>query len=304
MIVIKKVLIIILSLCLLLSYGCKGRMTPEEYDANATAAVEDNRTVLTSPYTGMELLEKETFQVHDPENTRGLSVKKIEHSYGGAKNGIVHDISAQAQRFFEQKNYKAFCYDTSGKKVLYLTFDCGWENGYTSKILDILEEKDVPAAFFCTLEHIEAEPELIGRMINNGHIIGNHSSKHPDFSEISRSRMASEILTCTNYLRENFGYSSKFFRFPEGAYSENALELAGAMGYTSVFWSCSYADWDAENPKGKEYAFDKVTSRLHPGAVILLHSVSPDNAAALSDIIDYARASGYEFLSLNEYKPI
>ncbi len=279
-------------------------MTPEEYDANATAAVEDNRTVLTSPYTGMELLEKETFQVHDPENTRGLSVKKIEHSYGGAKNGIVHDISAQAQRFFEQKNYKAFCYDTSGKKVLYLTFDCGWENGYTSKILDILEEKDVPAAFFCTLEHIEAEPELIGRMINNGHIIGNHSSKHPDFSEISRSRMASEILTCTNYLRENFGYSSKFFRFPEGAYSENALELAGAMGYTSVFWSCSYADWDAENPKGKEYAFDKVTSRLHPGAVILLHSVSPDNAAALSDIIDYARASGYEFLSLNEYKPI
>lgn len=279
-------------------------MTLEEYDANATAAVEDNRTVLTSPYTGMELLEKETFQVHDPENTRGLSVKKIEHSYGGAKNGIVHDISAQAQRFFEQKNYKAFCYDTSGKKVLYLTFDCGWENGYTSKILDILEEKDVPAAFFCTLEHIEAEPELIGRMINNGHIIGNHSSKHPDFSEISRSRMASEILTCTNYLRENFGYSSKFFRFPEGAYSENALELVGAMGYTSVFWSCSYADWDAENPKGKKYAFDKVTSRLHPGAVILLHSVSPDNAAALSDIIDYARASGYEFLSLNEYKPI
>ena len=302
MITIKNVLIIVLSVCFLLFCGCSGRRTLEEYDANATAEVKDNRTAETSPYTGMELLEKETFEVHDPENTRGLPVKRIEHSYGVARNGVVHDISAQAQSFFEQKNYKAFCYDTSGEKVLYLTFDCGWENGYTSKILDILEEKDVPAAFFCTLEHIEAEPELIGRMINNGHIVGNHSSKHPDFSEISRSRMANEILTCTNYLRENFGYSSKFFRFPEGAYNENALELVGSMGYSSVFWSCSYADWDAENPKGKEYAFNTVTSRLHPGAVILLHSVSPDNAAALSDIINYARASGYVFRSLNEYK--
>ena len=252
MITIKNVLIIVLSVCLLLFCGCSGRRALEEYDANATAEVKDNRTAETSPYTGMELLEKETFEVHDPENTRGLPVKRIEHSYGVARNGVVHDISAQAQSFFEQKNYKAFCYDTSGEKVLYLTFDCGWENGYTSKILDILEEKDVPAAFFCTLEHIEAEPELIGRMINNGHIVGNHSSKHPDFSEISRSRMANEILTCTNYLRENFGYSSKFFRFPEGAYNENALELVGSMGYSSVFWSCSYADWDAENQKGKE----------------------------------------------------
>ena len=294
-------LIIVLSLCLLISCGCTGRQTLEEYNANATAEVKDNRTASTSPYTGMVLLEKEDFTVHDPENKRNLPVTRIEHSYGVAKNGIVHDNSVQAQSFFEEKNYKAFCYDTSGEKALYLTFDCGWENGYTAKILDILEEKDVPAAFFCTLGHIEAEPELIGRMINDGHVVGNHSSKHPDFSEISRSRMASEILTCTNYLRENFGYSSKFFRFPEGAYNENALELVGAMGYTSVFWSCSYSDWDTENTKGKEYAFDKVTSRLHPGAVILLHSVSPDNAAALGDIIDYARANGYEFRSLNDY---
>lgn len=290
-----------MSASVLFLFACTGRETLEEYDANATAAVEDNRTAATSPYTGMELLEKETFDVCDPENTRGLPVKKIEHSYGVARNGVVHENSAQAQSFFESKNYNALCYDTSGEKVLYLTFDCGWENGYTEKVLDILEEKDVPAAFFCTLEHIEAEPELIGRMINNGHIVGNHSSKHPDFSEISRQRMADEILTCTNYLRENYGYSSKFFRFPEGSYNENALELVGSMGYTSVFWSCTYADWDAENPRGKEYAYKTVTSRLHPGAVILLHSVSPDNAEALSDIIDYARSNGYEFRSLNEY---
>lgn len=281
--------------------GCTGRMTLEEYDANAPATVEDTGRKATSPYTGMELLPQVSFEVPDPENARNLPTEKIEHSYGIARNGVVHNNSAQAQKFFESKNYKALCYDTSGEKVLYLTFDCGWENGYTEKVLDILEEKDVPAAFFCTLEHIEEEPELIGRMINDGHIIGNHSNKHKNFAEISRSEMADEILACDNYLRKNFGYTSPFFRFPEGAYNENALDLVQSMGYTSVFWSCSYADWDVENTKGAEYAFETVTSRLHPGAVILLHSVSPDNAAALGDIIEYARANGYEFRPLSEF---
>ena len=281
--------------------GCTGRMTLEEYDANAPATVEDTGRKATSPYTGMELLPQVSFEIPDPENARNLPTEKIEHSYGIARNGVVHNNSAQAQKFFEDKNYKALCYDTSGEKVLYLTFDCGWENGYTEKVLDVLEEKDVPAAFFCTLEHIEEEPELIGRMINDGHIIGNHSSKHKNFAEISRSEMANEILTCDNYLRKNYGYTSPFFRFPEGAYNENALDLVQSMGYTSVFWSCSYADWDVENTKGAEYAFETVTSRLHPGAVILLHSVSPDNAAALGDIIEYARANGYEFRPLSEY---
>ena len=110
--------------------------------------------------------------------------------------------------------------------------------------------------------------------------------------------MAKEILGCDNYLRQNFGYSSPFFRFPEGVYTENALDLVQSMGYTSVFWSCSYADWDVNNPKGKQYAFDTVTSRLHPGCVLLLHAVSQDNADALGDIIDYARAEGYEFRQL------
>lgn len=293
--------IILMTAALIFLSGCTGRMTLEEYDANAPATVKDTGRKATSPYTGFELLPQASFEVPDPENARNLPTDKIEHSYGISKNGIVHDISAQAQKFFESKNYKALCYDTSGEKVLYLTFDCGWENGYTEKILDILEEKDVPAAFFCTLDHIKAEPELIGRIINGGHIVGNHSTKHKNFAEISRSKMAEEILTCDNYLRKNYGYTSAFFRFPEGSYNESALDLVQSMGYTSVFWSCSYADWDVENTKGAEYAFETVTSRLHPGAVILLHSVSPDNAAALGDIIEYARANGYEFRSLNDY---
>ncbi len=276
-------------------------MTLEEYDADAPVTVEDTGRKATSPYTGFEILPQISFEVPDPRNTRNLPTTKIEHSYGTSRYGVVHEISAGVQRFFESKNYKSVCYDTSGKKALYLTFDCGWENGYTEKVLDVLEEKNVPAAFFCTLDHIRDEPELIGRMINNGHIVGNHSAKHKDFAQISRSEMANEILICDNYLRKNFGYTSPFFRFPEGSYNENALDLVQSMGYTSVFWSCSYADWDVNNTKGAEYAFETITSQLHPGAIILLHSVSPDNAAALGDIIEYARAQGYEFMSLNNY---
>ena len=266
----------------------------EETNANAGASVEDKRNRTFSP---ME------FTVNDPENSRRLSTEKKEHSYGVAKNGEPHEISKTAQKYFESTGYKAVCYDTKpAEKVLYLTFDCGWENGCTQKVLDTLKEKKVPAAFFCTLDHIRSSPELISRMINEGHIVGNHSAKHPDFSEISRQRMADEILDCENYLRENFGYSSKFFRFPKGSYTENALELVDSMGMTSVFWSCAYADWDVNNTKGGQYAFDTVTARLHPGAVILLHSVSPDNAEALGNIIDYARINGYVFKSLNDIK--
>ncbi|MBQ8015758.1 MAG: polysaccharide deacetylase family protein [Clostridia bacterium] len=311
----KKLLLFFVLLTLVLS-GCTGRSTLEEFDANAPVTVEDKRTAaqssasvttaksigVTSPLTGREVLKPASFKVNDPENTRGLSTERVEHSFGVAKNGEPHEISKSTQEYFESTGYKAICYDTkTAEKVLYLTFDCGWENGYTSKVLDTLKEKKVPAAFFCTLEHIQKEPKLIARMINEGHIVGNHSAKHPNFSEISRQRMADEILTCDNYLRENFGYATTFFRFPEGSYNESALELIDSMGYTMAFWSSAYADWDVSQTKGGDYAFEKVTSRLHPGAIILLHSVSPDNAEALGDIIDWARQNGYEFRALTEY---
>ena len=138
-------------------------------------------------------------------------------------------------------------------------------------------------------------------MIKEGHIVGNHSATHPSFSEISRQQMIKEIEETENYLRENFGYAAKFFRFPAGEYTENALDAVKSMGYMSVFWSVAYDDWNTENVRGKNYAVEKVMSRLHPGAVILLHSVSKDNAAALGEIIDKARAEGYVFKGLDEY---
>lgn len=251
-------------------------------------------------FTGYKPLNTVNFTAADPENSRKLPETKIEHAYGVASNEKPHSISVSSQAFFTKNSFKAVTYNANNKeKVLYLTFDCGYENGYTSKVLDVLKEKNVKAAFFCTLDEIESEPELIARMIKEGHIVGNHSSTHPSFAEISREKMAKEIEKCDNFLRTNFGYTSKYFRFPKGEYSESALELVGSLGFVSVFWSLSYSDWDVNNQKGAEYAFEKVTSRIHPGAIILLHSVSSDNANALGRIIDYAAEKGYKFDSLD-----
>ncbi len=309
----KKLLILLPVLILLTS--CAVRYTNENTGANAPVSVEDIRNKTTLSQTAENsatitesitaLIEKTTKQTESvsASNPKGLSTEKREHSYGVAKNGKPHNISVTAQKYFESTGFRAVCYDTkSTEKVLYLTFDCGWENGYTYKVLDTLKEKNVPAAFFCTLDHIKSTPDLIRRMIDEGHIVGNHSMKHPDFAKVSRDRMKEEILGCDAYLQENFSYSSKFFRFPEGSYNEVALEVVDSLGMTSVFWSCAYADWDVNNIKGGQHAFDTVTSRLHPGAIILLHSVSPDNAEALGDIIDWARENGYVFKSLNDIK--
>lgn len=259
-------------------------------------AVCGKRTGTNKTYTGLEPLNTRELTVTDPENTRGLDTSEFNHSYGVSKDGVAHTISVENQKKYDE--YGALCLDTSGEKVIYLTFDCGYENGVTEEILDVLKEKDVTAAFFVTLPYIEASPETVARMINEGHIVGNHSNTHPNFSKITREQAAKEIETTDNYLREHFGYSAPYFRFPEGACSESSLELVSSLGFKSVFWSSAYADWDINNLKGKAYAFETVTARLHPGCVLLLHAVSKDNAEALPDIIEWARAKGYSFKSL------
>ena len=249
--------------------------------------------------TGLMPLSAVSFKA--TENIKDLSNKKMSHSHGPSVDGKVHHTVKDFQKTFDK--YGAFAYDgLSEKKVLYLTFDCGYEhNGLTGKILDVLQRKNVPATFFCTLDYLKTAPDFVARMINEGHIVGNHSATHPSFAEISREKMAKELENFENYLRENFGYASRFFRFPAGEYTKSALQLVQSLGFVSVFWSTAYDDWDVSKIRGKDYAVEKVMSRLHNGAVILLHSVSPDNAEALSEIIDKARGEGYEFRSLTQY---
>lgn len=272
--------------------------SPMDNIKNNASVTYGKNTGTNKTYTGLEPLPEVTLPVVDPDNLRGLSTEAMNHSYGVSTGGEPHEISVNNQKIYDE--YGGLCLDTSGEKVIYLTFDCGYENGCTEKILDTLKDKNVKAAFFVTLDHVKSSPEIVSRMINEGHIVGNHSTTHPNFSAISRTRMVEEIQTLDNYLRTKFGYSAPFFRFPEGACSQNALELVQSIGYTSVFWSSAYADWDTTNSKGAQYAFDTVTSRLHPGCVLLLHAVSYDNADALGDIIDYAKKEGYTFKALGE----
>ncbi len=254
-------------------------------------------------YTGKAPLPTLTLTVNDPDNRAGLDQTRIDYSFGVAKDGKPHQLSVGHQAYFDEHDRAALTLDTiSTEKVLYLTFDNGYEyNDLTGDILNTLKEKNVPAAFFCTLDYIEDNPDYIVRMINEGHIVGNHSTTHPVMSNLTREKMAKEILGVENYLRVNFGYSSKYFRFPSGTYNDMALELVDSVGFRSVFWSNAHADWDTAAQPSVQKTFDTVTSRLHPGSVILLHAVSQSNADALADIIDYARAEGYVFRSLDEY---
>ena len=167
--------------------------------------------------------------------------------------------------------------------------------------MDTLKEKNVKAAFFVTLSYAKKNPQLVRRMIDEGHIVGNHSSTHPQFPGLTRVQMAREIARLDNYLRENFDYTSPYFRFPEGESSTCSLELVTSLGFKSVFWSFAYDDWDTENQKGADRAVTTVTKHFHPGAVLLLHAISRDNAEGLGQIIDEAHEQGYSFRTLDEY---
>lgn len=183
--------------------------------------------------------------------------------------------------------------DDSGEKLLYLTFDEGYENGYTGAILDTLKEKGVKAAFFVTYDYCVSSPELVKRMIAEGHSVGNHSYSHPSFPSLSPEEVKQEVSLLHDYVKENFGYEMTLFRFPKGEFSESNLYQLKDMGYTSVFWSFAYMDWDIDRQPSAAEALDTVTGSTHSGGIYLLHAVSEANAESLSDIISYWENNGY-----------
>lgn len=180
-------------------------------------------------------------------------------------------------------------------KTIYLTFDCGYENGNTAPILDTLKEKGVQAVFFVISDYVNRQPELVQRMIDEGHTIGNHSDTHLCMPEQTLECCEQEIMNLHNRMLEDYNYTMTLFRPPAGEFSERTLALTQQLGYKSVFWSYAYADWDPNKQMGPDKALPKITAALHPGAIYLLHAVSPDNAAILGDFIDAARDQGYQF---------
>lgn len=245
--------------------------------------------------TENNIIKMET-EPREQVSLEGLSNELI--GWGMKKNqNAAPDIPSNVKTML--KKYNSFYMGNENSNNIYLTFDQGYENGFTPKILDILKANNVKATFFVTGDYAEREEELIKRMAKEGHIVGNHSLSHPSFPLISEDEIENEMIKLDEMIKNITGQKVVYARPPKGEYSEKVLAKLSNMGYTTVFWSFAYFDWDVTIQKGGDYAFSQIMPYLHNGAIILLHSVSSDNADALDRVIKEAKANGYNFASLD-----
>lgn len=200
------------------------------------------------------------------------------------------------------KQYNAYYASDTDEKILYLTFDAGYENGNTPAILEALKKHQAPAVFFAVGNFIKDNPDLIKRMITEGHIVGNHTMTHPDMSQISSMESFQKELEGVEELYTSVTGEpmTKFYRPPRGVYSTENLSMAKELGYSTFFWSLAYVDWIQEQQLSKEEAFQKLIPRIHPGAIVLLHNTSSTNAAILDELLTRWEEMGYQFHSIKE----
>lgn len=227
----------------------------------------------------------------------------IDNTQCGYGQGVQFDENGRpygATQFNDKySQYYAYAVNDTDDNTVWLTFDLGYENGYTEVILDTLKEKNVKAIFFVTGGYCKyADPAIIQRIIDEGHVLGNHGQNHKSLASLldcSITDAENELTEIQNYILDKYGYEMKYMRPPEGVYSERALALAQRMGYKTLLWSFAYADWDTSNQPDNAAAFEKITANPHSGEIILLHAVSKTNTEILGDVIDCYRAKGYEF---------
>lgn len=271
-----KMVMILLSAVMLVSCGSAVDENSSVLDDNANAGVAD-----------VEKSSEEKIVLTD--------LSKEKNGYG---QGVLLDNKNRptgALDFNEKySEFDAKAIDGDEKSIT-LTFDQGYENGYTAKILDTLKAKKVKGTFFLLKDYAEKNPELVKRMIDEGHIVGNHSVTHKSMPELTEEQCKQEIEDMHKYIKEKFNYDMTQFRPPMGEFSEFSLGVTKNCGYQTVMWSYAYADWDVNNQPDSQQALEKLKKSLHNGGIYLLHSVSSTNAEILGDFIDYALKEGYEF---------
>lgn len=224
----------------------------------------------------------------------------IHWGFKKGKAGKQADTGKTLEKVIEK--HGAIYMGDPNKKYLYLTFDNGYENGYTEKILDVLKKEKVPATFFVTGHYLNSAPELVERMAEEGHIVGNHSWSHPDLTRVSDEKLKEELEKVQKETEAITGQKNMvYLRPPRGVFSERTMALSKEAGYTHVFWSLAFVDWYTDQQKGWQYAYDNIMSQAHPGAIMLLHTVSKDNAEALEKVIQDLKKQGYEFKSLDDF---
>lgn len=202
----------------------------------------------------------------------------------------------------ELAQYNALYLGNTQDKVIYLTFDAGYENGCTAQILDALKKHNAPAAFFLVGNYLEKNPDLVKRMVAEGHIVGNHTMHHPDMSVVrERATLEAELTDFEALFTKITGQNlPKYYRPPQGKYSKNDLQAAKDLGYTTVFWSLAYVDWNNDSQPTPEQAYSKLLPRIHNGAIVLLHSTSKTNADIMDELLTKWEKMGYRFASLDE----
>lgn len=313
----KYILSLVISLAFVLS-GCTNDIEPntKDYEESSgdsavtteTETANDTKTNVTTEAPSSTNSAKSSSASAEPLMAgKSVDLSSLDNTTIGYGQGVIVDSENKPKGAidFNEKysKYNAIAMaktdadKENNKKTIYLTFDQGYENGFTAKILDTLKEKNVKATFFVLQDYAEKNPELIKRMIDEGHTIGNHSVSHPSMPSISIEEAKEEIMGLHNYIKDNFGYEMTEFRPPKGEFSERILQLANECGYKTVLWSFAYADWDVNNQANESEALQKVTDAKHDGAIYLLHSVSETNANILGDVIDNLKNDGYEFKS-------
>ncbi len=316
----------VLSLVLVLSviFFCLAACTKNEveYETSQISATLSSSDEVSSEIVSSDEISSENTSSEEisSENTsseeKPKPVTEIEHIFGKETYNYLSSLSKKASGWgqgvnYNEKNrpidcetrretyakYDAYTIMPEENKV-YLTIDEGYEyNNNTAKILDVLKEKNVKAVFFVTLSYAKKNPELMRRFIDEGHIIGNHSSNHPDYTTLSLDEAYEDAIKLHNYIKDTYNYEMTLFRFPSGSHSEQMMALMQKLGYKTLFWSYAYKDWETDNQPDAAESLQKLTDRLHPGALYLLHAVSDTNVAIIGDFIDNIRAAGYDIVS-------
>lgn len=279
----------------------------EETTVTETAAAETTTTeVPTTEMTPEELTTDSTApsggisgEQLNAADFDGYSTEKVPYGFGAEVDEYNRPDGCTwyANKF---SNYTALFIMPKSNNI-YLTFDEGYEYGFSGEILDTLKEKNVKAVFFITLPYAKQNPDLVQRMIDEGHIIGNHTTTHPagGLQQYDAQRQIDDIDQVTQYVKDNFGYEMTLFRYPEGSFSEQSLAIVNALGYTPVFWSFAYKDWDVNNQPELSTSLQNALDKAHGGAIYLLHGESETNTKMLPDLIDGLRAKGYSLELLN-----
>ncbi len=238
--------------------------------------------------------------VYETEPTAASVLETENWGLGFGEEGTQPTGNATADQL---KEYNAYFVGDSNEKVLYLTFDCGYENGNTEAILDALKKHNVSATFFVVGHYLESAPDLVNRMVEEGHTVGNHTYHHPDMSSISdQAAFQKEMEDVADLFKEVTGQElSPYYRPPQGKYSTSNLQMAKDLGYSTFFWSLAYVDWNVDDQPSHEEAMSKLTKRVHPGAIVLLHSTSKTNGEILDELLTKWEEMGYTFGTLADF---